>query len=146
MIVAKKQGATTAKPYALADGKGRAYEWRDILFTIKAAAAETGGALAFWEVTTRPGEEPHTHTHVDVDEIFYVLSGSITFRCGRRSFLVEKNGFVYLPRGIPHSYTIHSRRVRMLGLSTPSAFGDNIERTGKPVKPERKRGAASAKR
>lgn len=59
------------KPYALADGEGRRYEWRGIPLTIKAAGAETGGALALWDVTTRPGEEPHTHTHDDVDELFY---------------------------------------------------------------------------
>ena len=133
------------KPYALAEGEGRTYEWRDILFTIKAASAETGGVLAFWDVTTRPGEEPHVHTHEDVDEIFYVLSGSITFRCGRRSFKVEKNGFVFLPHGISHAYTIHSKKVRLLGLSTPSAFGDNIERTGKRKKPQRGRGAVRAR-
>ena len=134
------------KPYALGDGEGRIYEWRDVAFTMKAALAETGGAFAFWDVTTRPGEEPHTHVHDDVDEIFYVLSGSITFRCGRRSFKVEKNGFVYVPLGTPHTYKIHSRTVRLIGISSPSAFGDNIERTGTPVKPQRKPGGPRAKR
>lgn len=119
------------KPYALAEGEGRRYEWHGVLFTIKAALAETDGALALWDVTTRKGEEPHTHTHDDVDELFCVLSGSITFRCGRRSFKVKKNGFVFLPRGIPHSYRIDSKKVRMIGISTPSAFADNIEATGK---------------
>jgi len=36
----------TPKPYALAEGEGRTYEWQDVLFTIKAARAETGGALS----------------------------------------------------------------------------------------------------
>jgi len=122
----------TMKPYALAEGEGRAYEWHDVLFSIKAAAAETGGALSVWEVTTRPGEEPQTHTHEE-DEIFYVLSGSLTFNCGGQSFKVNDNGFMFLPRGIPHSYTIESDQARLLGLSTPSGFGDHIERTGKRV-------------
>ena len=46
-------------PYALAEGEGRSYERHDVVFTIKAAGPETGGAFALWEVTTRPGEEPH---------------------------------------------------------------------------------------
>ncbi len=71
------------KAYALAAGEGRSYVWHDVLFTMKAAQAETGGAFALWDVTTRPGEEPHMHVHDDVDEIFYVLSGSITFRAGQ---------------------------------------------------------------
>jgi len=47
---------------------------------------------------------------------------------------VRKNGFVFLPRGIPHGYTIRSKEARLLGLSTPSTFGDHIEQTGKPIK------------
>ena len=129
-------------PYALAEGEGRTYEWHGILFTIKAASAETGGALAFWEVTTRKGEEPHTHTHEDVDEIFYLLSGSMTFHCGSRSFEVKDHGFVLLPRGIPHGYTIQSEEVRLLGLSTPSGFGDHIEQTGTRMKAQHKKEGA----
>jgi quercetin dioxygenase-like cupin family protein len=106
------------------------------LFTIKAAARETGGALAIWEVTTRKGEEPEVHVHEE-DEIFYVLSGTITFHCGRRSFRVTKGGFAFVPRGTEHTYTINSREVRMLGFTTPSSFGDNIERTGRRVRPRK---------
>ena len=124
-------GAT--KPYALAEGEGRTYEWHDLLFTIKAAAAETGGALSVWEVTTRPGEEPLVHTHEE-DEMFYVLSGSLTFDCGGQSFKVNENGFVFLPRGVPHSYWIEGEEVKLLGFSTPSGFGDQIERTGRRVR------------
>ena len=121
------------KPYVLADEEGREYEWHDVLFTIKAAGAETGGAFAFWSVTTRPGEEPHMHVHETEDEIFYVISGSMTFRAGDTSFDVQDGGFVYVPRGTPHTYAIHSAEARLLGLSTPSSFGDNIERTGIPT-------------
>jgi len=47
---------------------------------------------------------------------------------------VKENGFVFLPRGIPHGYTIDSAEARLLGLSTPSGFGDHIERSGKRIK------------
>ena len=124
------------KPYALAECEGRTYEWHGVRFTIKAASAETDGALSFWEVTTRKGEEPNVHMHEE-DEIFYVLSGALTFYCGGHSFKVKDNGFVFLPRSIPHRYTVDSEEARLLGLSTPSGFGDQIERTGKLTKPER---------
>jgi quercetin dioxygenase-like cupin family protein len=120
------------KPYALAAGEGRSYEWHDVVFTIKAAAAETGGALAIWEVTTRPGEEPHSHVHEE-DEIFYLISGRMTFRCGEETFEATDGGFVFVPRGTPHTYTVHSDEVRLIGMSTPSSFADNIEQTGRPV-------------
>ena len=122
----------TTKLYALSDGEGRTYEWHGVVFTIKAAGAETGGALAIWEVTTRPGEEPQPHVHEE-DELFYVLSGSLTLTCGDESVTARDGGFVFLPRGIPHSYKIDSEEVRLLGISTPSEFGDHIERTGKRI-------------
>lgn len=124
----------TPKPYVLNNSEGRTYKWHDVLFTIKAAAAETGGAFALWDVTTHPGEEPHVHVHDDVDEIFYVLKGSITFHVGDDSFKVRKGAFAYVPLGTPHTYTIHSKEVRMLGISTPSDFADNIENTGERMR------------
>lgn len=108
------------------------------MFTIKAASAETAGALAIWDVTTRKGEEPNLYMH-DEDEIFYALSGSLTFHCDGKSFKVKDKGFVFLPRGIPHRYTIDSEEARLIGLSTPSEFDDYIERTGKLMKLRRSR-------
>ena len=122
------------KAYILKSGEGRTTVWHDVPFIMKAAAKETGGQFALWDVTTRPGEEPHVHIHDDVDEIFYVLKGDITFQAGdgrgATRFRVKDGAFVYIPLGTPHTYEIHSRTVRMLGISAPSVFGDHIERTG----------------
>jgi quercetin dioxygenase-like cupin family protein len=126
-------GEHAVKPYVLAEGEGRTYEWHGIPFTIKAAGPETDGALAIWEVTTRPGEEPGIHVHELEHEIFYVLSGSITFHVDGESYQVGPHGFAFVPKGTPHTYTITSDEVRLLGFSAPSSFGDNIEKTGTPL-------------
>ena len=125
------------RPYVLQAGEGRLYDWGGILFAIKAGTRDTNGALAVIEYQTKRGEEPETHTHPDEDEIFYVLSGSMTFRCGRRSFDVEKHGFVFLPRGIPHGYTIRSRSARLLVITSPSGFADHIEADAVRVRSKR---------
>ncbi len=125
------------RPYVLQAGEGRLYDWSGILFAIKAGTRDTNGALAVIEYQTKRGEEPETHTHPDEDEIFYVLSGSMTFRCGRRSFDVEKHGFVFLPRGIPHGYTIRSRSARLLVITSPSGFADHIEADAVRVRSKR---------
>ena len=90
------------------------------------------------------GEEPQPHVHEE-DELFYVLSGTVTFHCNGQSFEGKADGFMFLPRAIPHSYTIDSEEARLLGFSVPSGFGDHIEKTGKPVKrkPRHKRGKGS---
>ncbi|MBX3081222.1 MAG: cupin domain-containing protein [Anaerolineae bacterium] len=95
------------RPYALQAGEGRTYRY-DIKFTVKAGELQPGRGATFLEYTTRKGEEPPMHTHPTEDELFYVLKGNLTFRCGDETFEVSEGGFVYLPQGISHGYTIRS--------------------------------------
>lgn len=70
------------------------------------------------------GEEPPDHTHATEDEMFYVLEGALTFRCGGQSFEVTQGGFIFLPRGIEHGYTIdNDAPVRLLVITAPVREG-----------------------
>jgi len=109
------------RPYALKAGEGWTYRY-DIDFTVKAGELHPGRGAAFTEYTTRKGEEPPDHTHATEDEIFYVLKGELTFRCGGESFDVGEGGFMYLPQGIEHGYTIRSEGpVRLLVVTFPTS-------------------------
>ena len=96
------------RPYALQAGQGWTYNQGGVPFTVKAGELGRGRRLAVVEYTTRRGEEPPDHTHATEDEIFYVLEGAVGFRCGDEWFEVTDGGFVFLPRGIEHGYTIRS--------------------------------------
>lgn len=109
------------EPYTLKSGEGWTYRY-GIDFTVKAGELNPGRGAAFTEYTTRKGEEPPDHTHLTEDEIFYVLSGELTFRCGDKTFDVEDGGFIYLPRGIKHGYRIHSEEpVRLIAVTFPTS-------------------------
>jgi quercetin dioxygenase-like cupin family protein len=109
----------TMRPYALPAGAGWTYRY-DINFTVKAGELSPGRGAAVIEYTTRQGEEPPNHTHPNEDEIFYVLQGELTFHCGGETFDVGAGGFVYLPQGIEHGYTIRSQgEVRLLVVTFP---------------------------
>jgi quercetin dioxygenase-like cupin family protein len=113
-------GSGRARPYALAAGEGRTYNY-GIDFTVKAGELGSGRRLAFVEYTTRAGEEPPDHTHGTEDEIFYVLRGELTFRCGEDTFELADGGFIFLPRGIEHGYQIRSEHdVRLLTVTSPA--------------------------
>ncbi len=108
------------RPYALKTGKGWTYNY-GIDFTVKAGELGRGRRVALVEYTTRAGEEPPEHTHSTEDEIFYVLQGALTFRCRHETFDVEDGGFVFLPRGIEHGYTVRSEGdVRLLVVTSPA--------------------------
>jgi quercetin dioxygenase-like cupin family protein len=108
-------------PYALSTGEGWTYHHVGIDFTIKAGELGPGRRLAVMECITRRGEEPPDHTHPTEDEIFYVLQGTLTFRCGEETFELDSGGFIFLPRGIQYGYTIRSEGdVRLLVMTTPA--------------------------
>ena len=107
------------QPYALKAGEGWTYRF-GIDFTLKASEIQPGNGAAFMEYITKKGEEPSSHTHKTEDEMFYVLDGSITFHCGEATFDLEKGGFIFLPAGIKHGYTVRSEDpVRLIVVTAP---------------------------
>lgn len=111
------------QPYALKAGEGWIYRF-GIDFTVKASEVQQGNGAAFMEYVTRRSEEPPSHTHETEDEMFYVLEGAITFRCGEETFDLEKGDFIFLPSGIEHGYTINSDDpVRLLVVTAPVREG-----------------------
>ena len=127
--------------YVLKEAEGRSYRWSEFgyLFTIKAMGNEMGDDIAFIEFATEKGKEPPTHTHKDGDEIFYVLSGELTFTCGDDSLDAGPRDFVFLPGNVPHSYTIKTDGLVQLLVVTVNReeggrrFGRDIEETGERV-------------
>jgi quercetin dioxygenase-like cupin family protein len=109
------------RPYALGAGEGWIYDLFGIDFVVKAGEIGRGRRMAVVELTTRHGEEPPEHTHPTEDEIFYVLQGAVTFRCGDEAFDLAEGGCVFLPSGIPHGYEIpHEGEVRLLMITAPA--------------------------
>jgi quercetin dioxygenase-like cupin family protein len=108
------------EPYALKAGEGWTYRY-GIDHTVKVGELHPGRGAAFMEYTTRKGEEPPDHTHATEDEMFYVLDGDVSFHCGGDTFEVGTGGFVFLPQGIEHGYTIVSDRdVRLIVVTFPT--------------------------
>ena len=130
--------------YALKAGEGWTYRM-GIDFTVKVNEVRAGGSVAMMEYVTRKGEEPEAHTHATEDEIFYVLEGALSFHCGDAAYEVEAGGCVFLPRGIPHGYTIRSDgTVRLLVVTAPvrdemsggwGGFSADLETGGELVTP-----------
>ena len=142
------------RPYALNAGEGWTYRF-DIDFTLKAGELHPGRGAAVIEYTTRQGEEPPDHVHLTEDEIFYVLMGELTFRCGGETFDVRTGGFIYLPQGIEHGYTIRSEgAVHLLVVTFPTSttpgkgrggFIADVERQGELLtRPENQTGSGEA--
>jgi quercetin dioxygenase-like cupin family protein len=76
----------------------------DDRITFQATSGDTNGAYAFW-VDEPPGHVgPPKHVHSREEEGFYVIEGQVEFRAGRVDAVLTKDGFIALPKGIPHSW------------------------------------------
>jgi quercetin dioxygenase-like cupin family protein len=92
------------------------------LFTVLAGSDDTGGRFGLMEMLAPKGLEPSRHLHYHDDEGFYVLEGDVTFSIGEEIHEARPGTFVFLPQGVPHSYTFETDEVRMLGIVAPGGI------------------------
>ncbi len=84
------------------------------VYTVKATAANTGGAFGFIDATVPPGRGSDPHAHGSESEAFFLLSGELEFLDGDRRFTARQGDFVFVPPGIRHSFFnrgVHSARM-----------------------------------
>jgi len=103
-------------------GEGRAYWVVGDRYTVLAAGEDTGGAYALIHAVVPPGGGPPPHLHRREDEAFYVLEGEITFYVGDETYRATPGMFVFLPRGVAHSFVFETDVVRKLLTETPGGI------------------------
>jgi mannose-6-phosphate isomerase-like protein (cupin superfamily) len=91
-----------SEPYVVAAGHSRR---DDAFFPFKATAVDTGGLLSAWEFTLGPWDSgPVLHLHTSADEALYITSGVLLAQLGETRITAETGGFVWMPRGVPHTF------------------------------------------
>lgn len=110
-------------PYALLREDGKSIWFLGTLMTVKADAEATGNAFTLIEQLLPPGFAPPPHVHHAEEEAFYILEGQLTVTCGDRMWSVGPGSFVFLPRGITHTFRVEgSAPARMLQVTAPAGF------------------------
>lgn len=113
--------------------EGKAFWFVGSLMVTKASSKETEGAFAILDQTVPGGYAPPRHVHHEEDEAWYVLEGEATFYCGHRSLSASRHSFVFLPRGVEHTFKVGSQGARFLTLSAPASFAEFVEAAGEPA-------------
>lgn len=114
--------SSTVEPIALAAGEGEALWFLGTLATIKASAETTAGRVAVIEHYAPRGSGSPLHVHTREDEWFYVTEGRLRFWVGGEVIEAGPGGFVYGPRGIPHTFEVASDEARFLLVTEPAGF------------------------
>ncbi len=125
---------TSGTPYTLAPGEGRAVWFLDTLVTVKVDAAHTAGAYAVVEFLLPPSFNPPPHIHHRDDEAFYILEGELSGFCGEQTWRGGPGGFVFLPRGLPHTFRVEGDApARLLTVGNGSGFERFVAEAGVPA-------------
>lgn len=96
---------------------------------VLASSADTAGRFTLIRSHAPAGDQVPLHIHADEDEYFYVLQGSYSITCGDDTFQAEPGAFVYLPRQVPHGYSVGTTAAAKLILAVPAgleAFFDDL--------------------
>lgn len=120
--------------YALAPGEGEGIWFLGTRMTVKAGDRQTAGAFTLIEQEAPAGFGPPPHVHLAEDEAFYVLAGELAVSCGGATWVATPGSFVFLPRGLPHSFTVAAAGpARLLQLTSPAGFERFAAEVGEPV-------------
>ncbi|WP_190300426.1 cupin domain-containing protein [Rufibacter hautae] len=101
------------KGFKVADGDNRLHESVKldgvVPIDFKVLSKDTDGDLAVMTSSNNPkATGPPLHIHPDFDEIFYVTKGEVKFKVGEEIFFLKVGDNVFIPRNVPHCFTIVS--------------------------------------
>lgn len=102
-----------------AEGEGDALWFNNDLFTFKATAEETDGALTLFEELSQRGKVTPLHMHPNADETFWVVSGEIHVYVDGAERTVGPGGVASVPRRIPHAVMVTSETASVITIVTP---------------------------
>ena len=112
---------TPGRGFAQPAGDAEVLTFGDVSIVVRATGETTGGAYTLFEEID-PVDTP-LHVHAHEDELFYILEGEHVIRCGDEEFTVGPGGFVFCPRGVPHSQRrVVPRTGRELVLISPAGL------------------------
>ena len=113
---------------------GEAYWWLGSLTINKVRGQATHGGIDVVDHRVPPGYAPPRHIHRDQDEIFFVIDGSFQVHCADRTWTAGPGSLVFLPRDVPHGFTVSDDGPgRTLLINAPAGFADLIEDLGEPA-------------
>ncbi len=112
-------------------GEGKAFWMLGGLYEVKAASAETGGALTAMEMTMPAGMGPPPHTHPGTESV-YVLEGTLRYHIGDETIEGGPGSFFHIPEGVVENFEPTSD-VRVLVLYTPGGIDEFFAEAGEPA-------------
>jgi len=89
---------------------------------------DSEGALSVVDEVIPPGYGPPMHVHPSFAEGFYVLGGELTFQCGDELLTGTTGSWVFVPKGVAHTFAnLSGQPARALLICSPAGFERHFE-------------------
>jgi mannose-6-phosphate isomerase-like protein (cupin superfamily) len=111
-----------SKAFVLPPGEGRSIDLGNFAMTLKATGTDTDDAFTLLEATEPPDFGPPLHVHDNAAEAFYVLEGEYIIFIEEDEYSCPVGAFIYIPKGLVHSFRVGKKQSRKLNLYTPAAM------------------------
>jgi uncharacterized RmlC-like cupin family protein len=105
------------------DNEATRFEALGALVSIRAHAAQTGGAFNLFDILLPVGYETHLHIHYAEDVAIQVLESRLDIFWGTERQPAEVGSFFFQPRGLPHGFRVKGTKpARIWYITVPAGF------------------------
>jgi quercetin dioxygenase-like cupin family protein len=102
--------------------------------THKLTGNATGGKLFIWEERVPPQGGPPPHRHLAEDELFYIISGELTFFSDEGAAQAGPGTLIQLVQGGVHTFkNTGDTEARLLVMTAPAGFEHYFAAIGTPA-------------
>ena len=120
--------------FVLAADEGQAFWFLNTLTINKVGSDNSQGRLSIVDHRVPPGFAPPPHIHRASDEAFLVLDGEFEGFCGDQKWRAGPGSLVFLPRAIPHGFTVSEAGPgRIVVVVSPGGFDQFVAAAGRPA-------------
>jgi quercetin dioxygenase-like cupin family protein len=124
MIMSSDPGDTSAHTgFVLTEDEGDAFWFLNTVTINKVGGDDTQGNVTIVDHRVPAGFAPPPHIHQGADEAFYILDGEFEGFCGDQQWRAGPGSLVFLPRDVPHGFTVSDAGPgRALLVLAPAGF------------------------
>ena len=124
----------TGGGFVMAADEGQAFWFVNTLTINKVGSDDSQGQLSIVDHRVPPGFAPPPHIHQASDEALLVLDGEFEGFCGDQAWRAGPGSLVFLPRAIPHGFTVSDAGPgRIIVVVSPGGFDQFVAAAGQPA-------------